>query len=99
ILYYHPFQTKFTPLRIHAKDSPTKEYISIFNFLRDGNKLWLATQHGFARYSLSKKTYQLYLTGRVGYSLAKDSQGTLWASGYEQGLYRYNSSSDQFESI
>ena len=99
ILYYHPFQTKFHPKRINAPNSPQKEYISVFNFLREGETLWIATQFGLVRHHLKKNNYKLYPTAGVSYSLAKDEQGTLWASGFDQGLLRYNRHSDSFEQI
>lgn len=99
IFYYHPYQTKFVPQRVHASNAPKADFISIFNFLRDGDDLWIATEFGFARRRLGHDAYKLYRTNYVGYTLAKDSSGTIWLGGYDQGLLRYNKTKDELEPI
>lgn len=99
IFYYHPYQTKFTPKRIQTSNSPKNDFISTFNFLRDGKDLWLATEFGFVRHRLRSKDYKLYRTNFVGYTLAKDANENIWAGGYDQGLLRYNRETDILEPI
>lgn len=99
VFYYHPNQKKFTPLRIHAKNSPKKEFISSFNFLKDKNHLWMATEFGFVKYSENDNQYKLYLTHLLEYTIKKDFQGNLWAGGFGQGLVKYNVEKDDFERI
>lgn len=99
IFYYHPYQKKFSAQRIQASNSPKADFISTFNFLRDGKDLWLATEFGFVRHRLQSQDYKLYRTDYVGYTLAQDTHGTIWAGGYDQGLFRYNRKADQLEPI
>jgi len=99
LFYYHPYQTKFKPQRIQARNAPKKDFISVFNFLRSANTLWMATEFGFVKHPLKSADYKLYRTDYVGYTLAKDTQGTLWAGGYDQGLLRYNTQTDKFDRI
>ncbi|MBA5629655.1 ligand-binding sensor domain-containing protein [Moheibacter lacus] len=99
ILYYHPLHKKFSPLRINVKNSPKKDFISIFNFLRKDDNLWMATELGFAKYNLKTKTYQLYRTDNLEYTIAQDHQGRIWAGGFEEGLVRYDERKDQFIKI
>lgn len=99
IFYYHPLQTKFTTLRIQASNSPKKDFISTFNFLRDADDLWMATEFGFVKHRLHTNDYKLYRTDLLEYTLAKDAQGTIWAGGFEQGLLRYNREKDVFDAI
>ena len=99
LFYYHPYQTKFKPQRIQARNAPKKDFISVFNFLRSANTLWMATEFGFVKHPLKSVDYKLYRTDYVGYTLAEDAQGTLWAGGYDQGLLRYNTQTDKFDRI
>lgn len=99
IFYYHPYQTKFETSRIQASNSPKKDFISIFNFLRDGDDLWMATEFGFVKHPLYSDNYKLYRTDLLEYTLAKDANGTIWAGGFEQGLLRYNRRFDRFDNI
>lgn len=99
VFYYHPYQKKFTPLRIRAKNSPKKDFISSFHFLRDKNTLWMATEMGFVRHKLNTDEYKLYFTNLLEYALAKDLRGNLWAGGFGQGLVKYNPKTDQFDEV
>ncbi|GEM_PF-586413 len=99
VLYYHPYQKKFSPYRITANNSPKKEFISIFNLLKEGDTLWMATELGIARYLESTKQYKLYLTNKLEYTLSKDDNGSLWAGGFGEGLLRYKREKDVFENI
>ncbi|HLV23705.1 MAG TPA: two-component regulator propeller domain-containing protein [Moheibacter sp.] len=99
VFYYHPLNKKFSPLRIETEDSPKKDFISIFNFLRKEDQLWMATELGFARYDLKKKNYKLYRTDNLEYTIQQDSKGNIWAGGFEEGLVRFNPSKDRFEHI
>src|SRR5690606_3761174 len=76
-----------------------KDFISIFNFLKEGDTLWMATEFGIARYLESTGRYKLYLTDKLEYTLAKDKRGKLWAGGFGQGLLQYNRKKDVFEHI
>ncbi|MCM5662332.1 ligand-binding sensor domain-containing protein [Galbibacter mesophilus] len=99
VFYYHPEQQKFTPHRISVSNAPKKDFISIFNFLKEGDTLWMATEFGLARHQKSTDQYKLYLTNNLDYTLAKDARGTLWAGGFGDGLLRYNRKSDIFENV
>ena len=99
IFYYHPYQTKFKPQRIQASNAPKKDFISIFNFLRTANDLWMATEFGFVQHRLKSNDYKLHRTDFVGYTLARDDKGILWVGGYDQGLLRYNRKADKFDRI
>lgn len=99
VIYYHPNLRKFKPRRIQATNAPRSNFISIFNFLRDGDKLWMATEFGFARYDFQTDKYKFYPRKFLEYTLAKDANGTLWAGGFGQGLVRYDSVKDDFEKI
>ncbi len=99
LFYYHPYQTKFRPQRIQASNAPKKDFISIFNFLRSANDLWMATEFGFVKHPLKSADYKLYRTDFVGYTLAEDAVGKIWAGGYDQGLLRYNAQADKFDRI
>ncbi len=99
ILYYHPLHKKFTPLRIDVKNSPKKDFISIFNFLRKEDDLWMATEMGFVKYNLKRKNFKLYLTNNLEYTIVQDKSGRIWAGGFEEGLVRYDEATDKFEKI
>ncbi|MFB2117606.1 two-component regulator propeller domain-containing protein [Parapedobacter sp. 2B3] len=99
VFYYHPHQRKFVPSRITVANSPKKDFISIFHFLRDGNDLWMATDIGFVRHDLEKGDYKLYRTDLLEYALAKDANQTIWAGGFGQGLLKYNRKEDRFDTI
>lgn len=99
IFYYHPHQRKFTPSRISVANSPKKDFISIFHFLRDGNDLWMATDIGFVRHDLRNDNYKLYRTDLLEYALTKDADQTIWAGGFGQGLLRYNRQKDRFDAV
>jgi two-component sensor histidine kinase/streptogramin lyase len=99
IFYYHPLQTKFTPKRIQAENSPKRDFISTFNFLRDGDDLWMATEFGFVKHSLHTSDYKLYRTDLLEYTLAKDAEETIWAGGFEQGLLYYDRQADRFRQV
>ncbi len=99
LFYYHPFQKKFSPNRIQVPNSPKKDFISIFNFLRQGENLWMATEMGFVNYNFKTKNYKLYRTDNLEYTLALDKKGNLWAGGFEGGLLRFDEKKDKFEKI
>jgi len=99
VLYYHPHQKKFTPLRINAANSPKKNFISSFNFLRDENHLWMATELGFVKHTLNTDDYKLYFTDLLEYTITKDFRGNIWAGGFGQGLVKYNPQTDRFDKI
>src|SRR5690606_32420939 len=84
---------------IKVDNSPKKEFISIFNFLKEGDTLWMATEFGLVRHQISKDTYKLYLTNNLDYTLAKDQSGTLWAGGFGDGLLKYNPVNDTFDRV
>ncbi len=96
IFYYHPHQRRFTPYRIDTGDSKN-QLISIFNFLREGNYLWLAAELGITRYKIGTNEYKYYRTSGLMYSLAKDSCNNIWAGGIGIGLLKYNRKKDKFE--
>lgn len=99
VFYYHPHQHKFTPSRINVANSPKKDFISIFHFLRDGDDLWMATDLGFVRHDLQKSDYKLYQTDLLEYALTKDANQTIWAGGFGQGLLKYNRETDRFDTV
>jgi len=99
MFYYHPHQKKFAPLRIDATNLPRKDFISTFNFFREKNTLWMATDLGFVKHELNSGRDKLYLTNRLEYTLAKDFRGNLWAGGFGEGLLKYNPKKDEFEKI
>lgn len=99
IFYYHPNQHKFTPSRIQVGNSPKKDFISIFHFIRDKDILWMATEIGFVRHNLHTGEYKLYRTDLLEYALAKDAHHTIWAGGFGQGLVKYNRQKDRFDAI
>lgn len=96
IFYYHPYQTKFHTSRIQTANSPKADFISIFNFLRDADNLWMATEFGFVKHRLHSDEYKLYRTDLLEYTLTKDHYGTIWVGGFEQGLLRYDRRTDRF---
>ena len=96
LFYYHPSRQKFTPKRIQLPKEPEKDYISIFNFLRKDETLWMTTTLGFVRHDLSSNTYELYRTDRLGYTLVEDEKGTIWGGGFNQGLQKYDKENDLF---
>lgn len=99
IFYYHPLHKKFKPIRIEAENSPKKDFISIFNFLRKEDDLWMATEMGFVKYDLKSKKSKLYLTNNLEYTIVQDKEGRIWAGGFEEGLVRYDEAKDQFINI
>lgn len=99
ILYHHPKRQKFRPKRIKLARFPGKDFISIFNFLRDKNTLWLATDMGFVKHELNSGEYKLYPTDRLAYTLAKDGDNVVWGGGFQQGLQRYDPKTDRFEKV
>ena len=99
LFYYHPSRQKFIPKRITLPNEPEKNFISIFNFLRDGNTLWMATQIGFVKHDLINNRYKLYRTDRLGYTIVKDKKGTIWGGGFNQGLQKYDKSKDLFTDV
>jgi two-component sensor histidine kinase/ligand-binding sensor domain-containing protein len=99
MFYYHPARQKFIPKRIELKNEPEKDFISIFNFLREGQTLWMATAIGFVKHDLELGTYDLYRTNKLGYTLVKDSQGQIWGGGFDQGLEKYNRQKDHFREV
>lgn len=99
VLYYHPKQQKFTTLRIKVDNAPKEDFISIFNFLKEKDTLWMATEFGIVRYLINQDKYKLYLTNNLDYTLAKDHSGTLWAGGFGDGLLKYNRENDSFDPV
>ncbi|MBW7871678.1 MAG: hypothetical protein H3C39_11535 [Flavobacteriia bacterium] len=99
VLYFHPHQKKFTPYRISAENSPKKNFISSFNFLRDKNTLWIATEFGFVSRHLDSEKYKLYFTNLLEYTITKDFRGNIWAGGFGQSLVKYNPKTDKFDKI
>lgn len=99
VFYYHPKFKKFTPLRIKAANAPRTDFISIFNFLRVDDLLWMATEFGFASYDLKSKKYTYYPSGCLEYTLARDARGQIWGGGFGQGLVKYNTNKDRFDQI
>lgn len=99
IFYYHPHQRKFTPSRITVGNSPKKDFISIFHFIRDGDNLWMATDLGFVKHDLQTGGYKLYRTDLLEYALAKDAHHTIWAGGFGQGLVKYDRRTDRFDPV
>ncbi|WP_029033559.1 ligand-binding sensor domain-containing protein [Salinimicrobium terrae] len=99
MFYYHPARQKFTPKRIDLKNEPEKDYISIFNFLREKQTLWMTTTIGYVKHDLNAGTYELYRTDRLGYTLVKDMQGQIWGGGFNQGLEKYNRQQDIFKEV
>lgn len=99
LLYYHPSRQKFRPQRIQLPKEPEKDFISIFNFLRDGQTLWMATYIGYVKHRLGTQSYKLYRTNRLGYTLAKDFENNIWGGGFNQGLEKYNVQKDVFEDV
>lgn len=97
--YFHPHRQKFTPKRIQLANTPKQDFISTFNFLRDGDDLWMAGEFGFFKHRLGTNQYQLYQTDLLEYTLHKDHRGQIWGGGFGQGLVRYDRSKDQFEQI
>ncbi|NJW51394.1 ligand-binding sensor domain-containing protein [Salinimicrobium oceani] len=96
LFYYHPARQKFTPKRIDLKDEPEKEFISIFNFLREKDTLWMTTTIGFVKHELKNGNYKLYRKDRLGYTLIKDQHGQIWGGGFDQGLEKYDRDKDRF---
>lgn len=99
IYYFHPKRRKFVPYRVQARNAPKKDFISTFNFLREGNNLWMASEFGFIRYGLNSDVYKLYRSDLLEYTLAKDRRGQIWGGGFGQGLVKYNKRYDRFERI
>ena len=99
LFYYHPARQKFTPKRISLKNEPEKEYISIFNFLREDETLWMTTTIGYVKHDLKENTYELYRTDRLGYTLVKDIQDQIWGGGFNQGLEKYDREKDLFKEV
>lgn len=99
VWYHHPRQEKFVSHRIKVQNAPKRDFISIFNFLKEGDTLWMATEFGLARYQFGSQKYSLYLTDHLDYTLAKDSVGGLWAGGFGDGLMKYDRKLDRFENI
>ena len=99
MFYYHPARQKFTPQRIELKNEPEKDFISIFNFLREGETLWMATAIGYVKHDMRADTYELYRTNKLGYTLVKDSQGQIWGGGFDLGLEKYNRKKDLFKDV
>lgn len=99
LFYHHPKRQKFKPFRIQLTNSPKRNFISSFNFLREGNVLWMTTEFGFVKHELNTQNYKLYRTDRLGYALTKDGNNTIWGGGFNQGLQKYNRKTDQFENV
>ncbi|RAV29990.1 ligand-binding sensor domain-containing protein [Sinomicrobium soli] len=100
IFYYHPDRKKFSPYRIKAPGSPKKDFISIFNFLRDDKTIWMATELGWVRYRTEKDEYKLYMTNCfLEYVIEKDFRGNIWGGGFESGLVKYNREKDVFDPV
>lgn len=99
VFYYHPHQHKFTPSRITVSNSPKKDFISIFHFIRDKDDLWMATDLGFVRHNMRNGDYKLYRTDLLEYALTKDANQTIWAGGFGQGLLKYNRATDRFDPV
>lgn len=99
LFYYHPARQKFTSKRIYLPSEPEKDYISIFNFLKEDNILWMATTIGFVSHDFNTGAYKLYRTDGLGYTLVKDAADQIWAGGFNQGLGKYNRQKDMFEEV
>ena len=99
MFYYHPARQKFTPKRIELKNEPEKDFISIFNFLREGDRLWMTTTFGYVKHDLKEGTYKLYRTNRLGYTLVKDEENQIWGGGFDQGLEKYDRKNDIFKEV
>ncbi len=99
MFYYHPSRQKFTPKRITLPNEPEKDFISIFNFLRNNDTLWMTTQLGFVKHDLSSNTYKLYRTNRLGYTIVEDEEGDIWGGGFNQGLQKYHEKDDFFQDV
>ncbi len=99
LFYYHPARQKFTPRRIELKNEPEKDYISIFNFLREDETLWMTTTIGYVKHDLKSQSYELYRTDRLGYTLVKDVQDQIWGGGFDQGLEKYLREKDVFKEV
>ena len=99
LFYFHPARQKFTPKRIKLPGEPEKDFISIFNFLKEDETLWMATTIGFVKHNLDSNSYELYRTEGLGYTLVKDKNDQIWGGGFNQGLEKYNRKKDVFEDI
>ncbi|NMM50813.1 ligand-binding sensor domain-containing protein [Marinigracilibium pacificum] len=99
VFYYHPNQKKFIPNRIIVENAPKKDFISMFNFEKEGDTLWMATEFGFVRYLENEDEYKLYLTNNLEYTIVKGLNGTLWAGGFGEGLVRYDRKNDTFRHV
>ncbi|HET8809055.1 MAG TPA: two-component regulator propeller domain-containing protein [Flavobacteriaceae bacterium] len=99
LFFFHRKRQKFEPQRIKLPRNPDKNFISIFNFLRENNTLWMATELGFVKHNLNTGEYKLYRTDRLCYTLAKDGNNTVWGGGFNQGLQKYNRKTDRFENV
>lgn len=98
LFYHHPARQKFTPKRIRLPNEPEKDYISIFNFLKEDNSLWLATTIGYVKHDLETGKYKLYRRDGLGYTLKKNGE-EIWGGGFNQGLEKYNRKKDLFEEL
>ncbi|MGB7787007.1 MAG: two-component regulator propeller domain-containing protein [Salinimicrobium sp.] len=98
LFYYHPARQKFTPKRIRLPNEPERDYISIFNFLKEDKNLWLATTIGYVKHDLETGKYKLYRKDGLGYTLVKNN-GQIWGGGFNQGLEKYNREKDLFEEV
>ncbi len=99
LFYHNSKRQKFEAFRISLINSPKKDFISSFNFLREGNTLWMTTGFGFVKHELNTQNYKLYRTDRLGYALTKDANNTIWGGGFNQGLQKYNRRTDRFENV
>lgn len=99
MFYFHPARQKFTPKRITLPKEPEKDFISIFNFLKEDDILWLATTIGYVSHDLKTGNYQLYRKDGLGYTLKKDANDQIWAGGFNQGLAKYNKEEDLFKEV
>lgn len=99
VFYYHPNRQKFVPQRIKAENAPKQDFVSTFNFLREGDVLWMASEFGFIKHELQTDRFKLYRTDLLEYTLAKDAKGNIWGGGFGQGLVKYNRQRDRFDQV
>ncbi|MBK8522054.1 MAG: hypothetical protein IPL54_14695 [Chitinophagaceae bacterium] len=91
------------PVIVFGKDDRINKFIN--KIVEDSTgKLWLSTSYGVKAFDKKTKTYTSYFPLKKNakgafYSLFIDHAGTLWAGTFSDGLFRFNASVNNFESV
>ncbi|MEO6541844.1 MAG: two-component regulator propeller domain-containing protein, partial [Ferruginibacter sp.] len=92
-------------IKVYDKDKRINKFIKEIVEDNDG-KLWMATSYGVKVFDKKTKTYISYFKEGINnreenvfYSIFIDHRGIIWASAFNQGLFKFNTTTHVFEKV